>query len=275
MPKQRRVRVKVCLVGESGVGKTSLIRRFIHDQFDERYIPTPSTLVSKVDLLFPHNHDSEITLEMDLWDITGQSAFRKFLSDSYFHHARSIVAVCDVSRSKTLHQLEEWINAGRDIAGKVQTHTLANKVDLPSNVVINDPKLKQIANQFGAPYYFVSARTGENVDFAFQTIAETILKEILSELDEKEGVMRKEWEILDAIAKRGKLGASKEYFFTHMRGIGFDTLKSYIERLEEKGFLRVSWTDASNFIAFATDAGLERAQMGPELIEDEYLDMVV
>lgn len=275
MPKQRRIRVKVCLVGECGVGKTSLIRRFINDEFEDRYIPTPSTIVSKVELLFPTNHDSEIMLEMDLWDITGQSAFRKFLSDAYFCNATGIVAVCDASRTETLHELEDWISAGREIAGRVQTHTLANKTDLESNPVMHDPTLKQIANKYDAPFYFVSAKTGLNVDFAFQTIAEMILKEILSKLDEKEAVMKKEWEILDTIVKRGKLGASKEYFFTTMKGIAFDTLRSYVDRLEEKGYLRVTWNDATSFIAFATEAGVERAKLGPERIEDEVIDTVV
>lgn len=275
MPKQRRIRVKVCLVGDSGVGKTSLIRRFIHNSFDERYVPTPSTSVSKVELQFPSNNGWEITLEMDLWDITGQSAFRKFLSDAYFCRARSIIAVCDASRTKTLHELEGWISSGLEIAGKVQTHTLANKTDLESNPVMHDPMLKKIANKFNAPFYFVSAKTGLNVDFAFDTIAEMILKEVQDELDEKEAVMMREWEILDTIVKRGKLGASKEYFFTVMKGIGFDTLKSYVDRLEEKGFLRVRWNDVSNFIAHATGAGVERAKLGPETIEDEDIDLVV
>ncbi|MFQ6061137.1 MAG: Rab family GTPase, partial [Thermoplasmata archaeon] len=261
MSNQRRIRAKVCLVGDCGVGKTSLIRRLLHDEFNERYVPTPSTEVSKVEYRFLANPDSEVVLEMDIWDITGQKAFRKFLSDSYFYNSRSIVAVCDATRKSTLEEIEEWVDAGRRIAGDIPTHTLANKMDLEDRVVLNDVLIKKICNKLNSSVFFVSAKTGANVDLVFQMIAEKVLENAMAELEENEKILRQQWEILSATAQRGRFGASKEFFFTTMKGIGFDTLKFHVEELEKKGYLKVVWNDPTNFVAYATEAGIERAEL--------------
>ncbi len=275
MSKRQNIRVKICLVGDSGVGKTSLISRLIYGDFDDRYIPTSSTLVSQIEYGFPEIDGFEITLEMDLWDISGQKGFLRFLKDDYFRKATLILGVCDVSRKKTLYALWEWIKVGLEIAGDIPVRVLGNKVDLGRNLVEYDPALKKLINEFDASLYYVSARTGLNVEYSFQEIAASLLEDILKGLFEEEEVRGFEWDILDAISKRGRYGASKEILFKSVKGIGFDTLFANIESLERKGYLKVNWNGASNFLAVITKKGIEKLEQGPKKYYDESIDLVV
>jgi GTPase SAR1 family protein len=247
----------------------------IYDTFEDEYVPTPNTSVSKVDFAFPYEDGSEMTLEMDVWDITGEKAFREFLVDAYFLRSKAIIAVFDAARPDTLDALGEWVDQSLEIAHGATVHTLVNKMDMKPGGVYADPALKVFCQRYNSAFYLVSAKTGLNVDAAFQQIAMIILKHVSSELDKEEKTSEKEWEILNLVAKRGKLGASKEFFFAMMKGVAFDTLTSYIEELERKGYLRVNWSSSSDFIAYVTETGLERAKGGPLKYDGSYVDTVV
>jgi hypothetical protein len=133
---------------------------------------------------------------------------------------------------------------------------------------------RKYSNDYDSEVLYVSCSTGENVDFAFQEIATKALENIMSGINEEEEVLEFEWEVLEAIAGKGKYGASKEFFFQKIKGIGFDTLKANIESLERKGYLKVNWNGASDFLATATEDGLKKVESGPRKFDDEYLDMV-
>src|SRR3989442_7561439 len=106
----KRMKVKVCLVGEAAVGKTSLIRRFVLDNFDDKYIQTLGTKVSKKELTSSVPEGAgELKIDMTIWDIMGQKGFRELLKEAYFYGARGILAVRDVTRPKTLDDLDDWI----------------------------------------------------------------------------------------------------------------------------------------------------------------------
>src|SRR5438552_18826160 len=92
---RQHVKVKVCLVGEGAVGKTSLIRRFIQDQFDDRYISSPALKLSKKDIKV-EGPTAGSDIDMTMWDIMGEKGFRELLKEAYFHGAQGVLAVCDV-----------------------------------------------------------------------------------------------------------------------------------------------------------------------------------
>ena len=95
----KRMKVKVCLVGEAAVGKTSLIRRFVLENFDDKYIQTLGTKVSKKELSAPNVDPSgDMKIDMTIWDIMGQKGFRELLKEAYFYGAKGILAVCDSTR---------------------------------------------------------------------------------------------------------------------------------------------------------------------------------
>ena len=167
------MKVKICLVGEGAVGKTCLIRRFIHDQFDDRYISTLGAKVSKKELVVGTDGEP-IDVDMTIWDIMGEKGFRELLKEAYFHGAQGVLAVCDVTRMETLTDLDEWVAAVVKVTGKIPVEFLANKVDLKEEQVVTAQDLESAAKAHGAPFLFTSAKTGENVEQAFAELAKMI-----------------------------------------------------------------------------------------------------
>ncbi len=124
----KRMKVKVCLVGEAAVGKTSLIRRFVLDNFDDKYIQTLGTKVSKKEMVVQGPEVSgDLKIDMTIWDIMGQKGFRELLKEAYFYGAKGILAVCDVTRKKTLEDLDDWIEGVYSVTGKVPIEFLATR----------------------------------------------------------------------------------------------------------------------------------------------------
>src|SRR5436309_4702176 len=174
----RRMEMKVCLVGEAAVGKTSLIRRYVLDDFDDKYIQTLGTKVSKKELQVPRpKGDDPLKVDMTIWDIMGQKGFRELLKEAYFYGARGILAVCDVTRRATLDDLDDWIEGVYSVTGKIPIQFLANKVDLKDQLQITEDEMVQAARAYDSPFHFTSAKAGVNVETAFQSLAERVAKE--------------------------------------------------------------------------------------------------
>ncbi len=168
-----RMKVKICLVGEGAVGKTCLIRRFIQDQFDDRYISTLGAKVSKKEIKVD-GPNGGMDIDMTIWDIMGEKGFRELLKEAYFHGAQGVLAVCDVTRRETLADLEEWVAAVVKVTGNVPIEFLANKADLKDQTVVTRADVQSSAQSHGAPFLFTSAKTGENVEAAFAKLAQMI-----------------------------------------------------------------------------------------------------
>src|SRR3972149_141545 len=174
----KRMKMKVCLVGEAAVGKTSLIRRFVLDDFDDKYIQTPGTKVSKKEITAASPDGSgELKIDMTIWDIMGQKGFRELLKEAYFYGAKGILAVCDVTRRKTLDDLDDWIEGVYSVTGKIPIEFLANKLDMEGEKQIGEEEMVQAARAYDSSFHCTSAKSGVNVELAFQSLAERIAKE--------------------------------------------------------------------------------------------------
>lgn len=171
-----RVKMKICLVGDKGVGKSSLIRRYVLDQFDDDYLRTMGSKVSKKTIVVKHPEDDrKIRVDMTLWDIMGNKGLASLLMNSYIHGAQGIIAVCDVTRRSTLKGLEDWIDEGVKVAGDVPVHILVNKADMHNNFNFDRSEVEEAASPAGSAITFASARTGDNVEEAFRSLAMDIL----------------------------------------------------------------------------------------------------
>ncbi len=168
-----KMKVKICLVGEGAVGKTCLIRRFIHDQFDDRYISTLGAKVSKKELQVDAD-GTRVDVDMTIWDIMGEKGFRELLKEAYFHGAQGVLAACDITRMETLTDLDEWVAAVVKVTGQIPVEFLANKADLKEQAAITAADLEAAAKAHNAPFLFTSAKTGENVEAAFAQLAKLI-----------------------------------------------------------------------------------------------------
>lgn len=179
MSKNVEIIKKVCLIGTYGVGKTSLIKRYILDIFDDKYLKTLGTKVSKKEFTVEYpEKDLKVKLTLLVWDIMGQETFRTLLKDSYFFGTRGSLAICDSTNIDTLDALDDWVESLYEVAGKVPLIFLANKSDLKDSLQVNEEMLKERASKYNAPYYYTSARTGENVDKAFFELGKLLTQDV-------------------------------------------------------------------------------------------------
>src|SRR3989337_1313324 len=173
MPEVQRIKTKVCLVGEAAVGKTSLIRRFVQDEFDDRYITTLGAKVSKKEMTFDvPERNVQIQMDMTIWDIMGEKGFRDLLQEAFFHGAKGILAVCDITRYSTLKELDDWVQSVFNVVGEIPVVYAVNKVDLKDEVMIlyGDKEIGQSIRAFDASYFYTSAKTGERVEDTFRAL---------------------------------------------------------------------------------------------------------
>ncbi|UCE91736.1 MAG: GTP-binding protein [Methanobacteriota archaeon] len=163
------MKVKVCFIGDAGVGKTSLIKRFVLDVFDDRYIATIGTKVTKKIVEVDSGGES-VKVMMLIWDIMGQKGFRELLREAYFFGAHGAIAVCDLTNKETLEELRSWIKALTDVAGDVPLVFAGNKADLENESVVKEAELQELAEKYEAEAFMTSAKTGQNVENMFRAL---------------------------------------------------------------------------------------------------------
>lgn len=167
---------KICLVGEEGVGKTSLIHRFVSGAFDESYIRTLGAVVSKKTVRLGSMEGRPVQVDLMILDIMGKRTFLQLFKEAYFHGAKGILAVFDVTRKASLHDLTKWIDGVRDSVGPIPVYTLGNKVDLAERREVTDQEASDVLRSYECPILYTSAKTGINVEQAFQSLAKTIVE---------------------------------------------------------------------------------------------------
>ncbi|MFQ5908042.1 MAG: Rab family GTPase [Thermoplasmata archaeon] len=170
-PKEQVLKLKVCLVGEFAVGKTSLVNRYVHNTFQGRYMATIGAKIEKVDMKVDRSR-----VVMTVWDIMGEKGFRELLREAYFEGANGLLAVCDLTRPGSLLDLEEWIAAVYRIAGRIPLVLVANKSDLTEHNVVTEDEVDAFARRHGCEYRITSAKTGKGVDDAFELIARNMAR---------------------------------------------------------------------------------------------------
>lgn len=181
-------KVKICMVGESGVGKTSLIRRYVLDQFSDNYMSTLGTKVMKKQMQFTMANKKKVDLLLTVWDIMGERELMGVVKEAYFHGASGVVAVCDLTREETLPALDQWLQAAKKVVGDVPVILAANKLDLiqPRTIKRLSESLGTFASNYNASEVLTSAKTGENVEIAFKKLGADIMAELMKHTREVE-----------------------------------------------------------------------------------------
>lgn len=168
-PQQEKT-VSILTVGETQVGKTSLILRFIDRVF---YYDTKTTIgvdfkVKRINLLNKN-------VLVKIWDTAGQERF-KTVTRQYYKNAEGVMLIYDVTSQKSFSMIEEWFKSIIENKRKdAQVILIGNKKDMV-NRVISAEQGESLAKKFEIKYYETSALSGENVDQVFEELAENILK---------------------------------------------------------------------------------------------------
>ena len=174
------LKAKLCLAGASSVGKTSLIRRFVLNEFEERYVTTIGTRVSKKQVSVPVKGEDPVMVDLLVWDIMGQMGFRELLQDRYFQGAQGVLAVADITRPETLDDVYIWIDQIDRIAGSLPIVLALNKVDLPKEKHIPESTVRKFERAFDCEVVRTSAKTGENVEEVFWRLSRFMINRALA-----------------------------------------------------------------------------------------------
>ncbi len=166
---------KICIIGESEVGKNSLIRRFVDRQFSDEYLSTVGVQISRKTLkLQGVNPPYTLNLQLLIWSITGHPRF-KAIAPTYLQGSIGAIAVGDLTRPKTIDRLPDHIQLFLAINPNGFIIVALNKCDLiepkQQETLIQLNQLEQVLG-----IYLTSAKTGSCVDEIFLQIAYKILE---------------------------------------------------------------------------------------------------
>jgi small GTP-binding protein len=151
---------KVCMLGAYAVGKTSLVRRFVHSMFTDKYLTTVGV---KIDKRQVQHNGKEVTLL--LWDLYGEDEFQR-VQTSYLRGSSGLLIVADGTRLSTLDKAIELRDKTFSNIGKVPALLLVNKCDLQSKWEVKPQRLHELSRS-GWTILFTSAKNGEGVEEAF------------------------------------------------------------------------------------------------------------
>lgn len=157
---------KVCLLGDYAVGKTSLVRRFVYNMFEDKYLSTIGVKVSRKVVAVPRN-DDVVELTLMLWDLAGSEEFDRIRA-SYLRGAAGALIVCDLTQRSTLDTIHEYARQMSEVNPKAMLVLAANKCDLIEQRVVQEDEIKAIAAELKAPCYLTSAKVGVAVEDAFR-----------------------------------------------------------------------------------------------------------
>ncbi|NWF95213.1 MAG: GTP-binding protein [Candidatus Thorarchaeota archaeon] len=163
---------KTVLIGEGGVGKTSLAVRYTEDRFDEKMKMTIGVNFAskKVKL-----EGKEVTLL--IWDLGGQPRFQEVVS-SYFVGALLAIAVYEVPTPYTLYRLEDWIRRLHESVPDCPVFIVGNKTDERGDGSVTESQAMEFAAKYGARHFFVSAKNGTGVEDMFNAAAALVAQRL-------------------------------------------------------------------------------------------------
>jgi len=180
--------LKLCVLGDGAVGKTSLIIRHVDKRFVTEYKPT---IGFDIALKTMKIQEEGISAELLIWDIAGQAIFEK-IREEYLQGTNAAMIIFDLTRQETYDHVKDWLRELNTYAGKVPFVLVGNKADLASKKVISDEVGKKYAKTLGAiDYIETSAKTGQKVEDAFEKIIKNVIETLSKKKEKAEEVEEK------------------------------------------------------------------------------------
>lgn len=162
---------KVCVVGDFAVGKTSVVERFVTNQFSEKYLSTVGVKIDTKEIEFPA---LALTHKLVIWDVAGSEEFGP-AEMAYLRGASGYIFVADGTRPATLKAVERLQSQIAEAHGPAPAVLLVNKRDLTADWDVSDERFDALATNFGDAYR-TSAKTGDDVERAMTRLAELIIE---------------------------------------------------------------------------------------------------
>ncbi|CAL8086554.1 unnamed protein product [Calicophoron daubneyi] len=162
---------KLLLIGDSGVGKTCLLFRYVEDTFSSSFISTIG-----IDFKIKTIELEGKKIKLQIWDTAGQERFQT-ITASYYRGAMGIMLVYDITSRNTFENIDRWMGNIQSLASHdVEKLVVANKSDMDYRRAVSIEEGENMARNYGVSFLETSAKTGRNVAAAFETLTMAILK---------------------------------------------------------------------------------------------------
>ena len=187
-------KLKVVVVGDSGVGKTNLIKRFITNTFSEN-----SKATVGVEFISKSYRINKQVFKIEIWDTAGQERY-KSITAAYYKGAKGALIVYDTTQKSSYENIDKWMVEIKDKASKdMKLMIVGNKTDLKDARQVETNEALQKAKDLEAPLMEASAKDGNNVKEAFYDLLKEMYREI-----------KKKIEVVESQAQEGKDGIQLE-----------------------------------------------------------------
>ena len=162
--------IKLLIVGDSSVGKTNFIYRFIENRFNENYMTTTG-----IDLKTMNIEIKNKKIRVQLWDPAGQEKYRA-ITTNLFLKVQGTLVVYDITNQDSFVNLKSWVKSIRDECGRqMQILLIGNKSDLDEKREISKDEALAYAKEEKVDYLETSSKTGDNIQKAIQILCEKVL----------------------------------------------------------------------------------------------------
>ena len=162
--------LKLILIGDGRVGKTSIINKYINNVFNEGEEMTINSSYCERDVLF-----NDKKYKFSFWDTAGQEKFNS-ITPIYYRDAKGVLLVYDISNPHSFERVKKWIDEMKEINNDAVFNIIGNKYDLKEQTklfktnFIDDEIAKKLANKNKTDLFFTSAKTGENINECFENL---------------------------------------------------------------------------------------------------------
>ena len=167
---------KIIIVGESTVGKTSLIQRYMFQSFEEHTTQPTLAVEFKVKQVTVSSGvgDQRDPVKLHVWDTAGQERFRQ-ITRMYYRESHGVIVCFDITNSESFDACSFWVkDLTQNAPAGVKMVLCGLKSDLSSQRQVDHYKAEEFCKSNGMQYFEASAKTGDRVDEVFQQLAQTI-----------------------------------------------------------------------------------------------------
>ncbi|MFW9808632.1 MAG: Rab family GTPase [Candidatus Thorarchaeota archaeon] len=171
---------RIVLLGEAAVGKSSLLRRYTENAFDEEYKQTIGTTFATKDVDVTDSGGEVRKVRLNVWDMGGQSTYRE-LRRQFMKGASAAIIVYDVTRPETFMAMNNWFESFKEVCPDSPVLISANKIDLVEQRMVPTEPGRMLRDWFQSEYFETSAKTGDEVNNVFSRTAEVVLAKALAE----------------------------------------------------------------------------------------------
>jgi len=217
---------KLSLVGDGGVGKTSMVQRYVNGIFSEDYLATIGTFISKKECKFEELNTS---VRFMIWDLAGQEQFKRIWPD-YLTDTNTAIIVFDITNRTSFENVKKWYDIITRVASPNLILILAgNKIDLVSSRVISTEEGAKLAKELGVFYMETSAKTNDRIDEVFEWLALHLINLKIENLPDEIPIEKKS----DYIITDSQLKFLTQYFKKQLDYCIDETeIKKYLKLLE-------------------------------------------